>query len=118
MRWDGGDPQVPGSADDRSRLGQGFRGVGAERAPVAADHGDVHALLVHAAASAIFCWPVKSTMMTWTSGGFVPGPPASALNRLSTRAVLALPICSARSSGPPAALVMSASRARSTLDRV
>ena len=44
---------------------------------------------VHAADSAIFCWPVKSTMMTWTCGGFVPGPPASALNRLSTRAARA-----------------------------
>src|SRR5262249_6704053 len=130
---DGGGAEVPGGADDRSRLGQGVRGVGAWGAAVAADHGD---LGLHAAGSAIFCWPVKSTMMTRTRGGSASGPAISALNRLSTRAarahssrpaagsrpawsqssaacraVLALPTCPARSSGPPAALVMSLSRA-------
>jgi hypothetical protein len=52
---------VPGRPDDGFRGVEGGGRLGGERAAVAADHGDAG---VHAAASAIFTWPVKSTMMT------------------------------------------------------
>src|SRR5581483_2350250 len=138
---DGRGVEMAGGADDGSGLGQGLGGVRGRGAAVAADHGDVHA-----AASAIFCCPVKSTMMTRTCGGvLVAAVPAavSAANRLRTRAarahssrpaagsrpassqssaacraVLALATLSARSFVPPAATVMSLSRPRSTLERV
>src|SRR5581483_11279462 len=88
---DGRGVEVAGGADDGSGLGQGLGGVRGRGAAVAADHGDVHA-----AASAIFCCPVKSTMMTRTCGGvLVAAVPAavpaavSAANRLRTRAARA-----------------------------
>src|SRR5262249_19351907 len=69
VRRDGGYPQVTGRADDQPCAGQGAGRVGAERAAVAADHRDVLvsggttppnsvAHVAHAAASAIFRWPV------------------------------------------------------------
>ena len=63
----------------RARQGGGCRG--GQRAAVAADDGDLRVHGVHAGASAIFCWPVKSTMMTRICGalslaGFFGAEPA------------------------------------------
>src|SRR5262249_37386326 len=100
VRRDGGYPQVTGRADDQPCAGQGAGRVGAERAAVAADHGDVlvsggappPTSVAHGAqgaASAISRWPVKSTMMTRMAGPRCRGPACSPQNRLSTRAARA-----------------------------